>query len=77
MTHLRKRMLEELQRRNYAENTIRSYIRAVELYARHFNRRPDQLGPEHLRQYHLHLIERKLATRTRSCSRSPACGSST
>jgi integrase/recombinase XerD len=64
MTHLRRRMLEELQRRNYAETTIESYIRAVELFARHFSRPPDQLGPEHLRQYHLHLIERKLATNT-------------
>jgi integrase/recombinase XerD len=64
MTHLRQRMLEELQRRNYAETTIESYVRAVELLARHFNRPPDQLGAEHLRQYHLHLIERKLATRT-------------
>ena len=64
MTHLRQRMLEELQRRNYAETTIESYVRAVELFARHFNQAPDQLGPEHLRQYHLHLINRKLATRT-------------
>jgi hypothetical protein len=30
VTHLRKMMLEELQRRNYAETTIRSYIRTVE-----------------------------------------------
>ncbi len=30
MTHLRKMMLEELQRRNYAETTISSYIRIVE-----------------------------------------------
>ena len=30
MTHLRKMMLEELQRRNYAETTINSYIRIVE-----------------------------------------------
>ena len=26
MTHLRKLMLDELQRRNYAQNTVRSYI---------------------------------------------------
>jgi hypothetical protein len=29
-TQLRKMMLEELQRRNYSENTTRCYIRTVE-----------------------------------------------
>ena len=65
MTHLRQRMLEELQRRNYAENTIKSYLRAVADFARYFKTPPDDLGAEHLRQYHLYLIqERKLATQT-------------
>jgi hypothetical protein len=45
VTHLRKIMLEELQRRNYSENTARSYIRTVEDFARRFNRPPDRLGP--------------------------------
>ena len=45
MTQLRKMMLEELQRRNYARHTTRSYIRAVEDFARHFNCSPDRLGP--------------------------------
>ena len=46
MTHLRKMMLEELQRRNYAETTISSYIRIVEDFSRRFQRPPDCLGPK-------------------------------
>ena len=41
MTHLRKLMLEELQRRNYSEHTIRYYLRTVEVFARRFNCPPD------------------------------------
>jgi site-specific recombinase XerD len=44
-------MLEELERRNYAQSTIRAYIRTVEHFARHFHCPPDRLGPEHIRQY--------------------------
>jgi hypothetical protein len=51
VTHLRKLMLEELERRNYAPSTIRAYLRAVEEFVRYFNRPPDQLGPDHIRQY--------------------------
>ena len=35
MTHLRKMMLEELQRRNYAKTTIDCYLRGVEDFSRH------------------------------------------
>ena len=62
MTNLRKRMLEELQRRNYSSETIRLYLFAVKDFAGYFGKNPDKLGPEHLRQYQLHLLnERKLA----------------
>src|SRR5215472_12497168 len=62
MTDLRKRMLEELQRRNYSPETIRLYLFAVKDFAAYFRKRPDRLGPEHLRQYQLYLLnERKLA----------------
>jgi integrase/recombinase XerD len=62
MTDLRKRMLEELQRRNYSPETIRLYLFAVKDFAGYFGQHPDKLGPEHLRQYQLHLLnERKLA----------------
>ena len=65
MTHLRKLMLEELQRRNYAQSTVDTYTSAVEDFARYFNQPPDRLGPEHIRQFQLHLIrDRKLAVNT-------------
>ena len=61
MTHLRKAMLEELQRRNLSPITTRIYLRCVEEFARYFKKPPDQLGPEHIRQYQAHLFtDRKL-----------------
>jgi integrase/recombinase XerD len=65
MTHLRKMMLDELQRRNYSENTVRSYIFAVEEFTRYFGKAPDKLGPEQIREYQAHLFrDRKLAATT-------------
>jgi hypothetical protein len=43
-------MLDELQRRNYSQSTVRSYIYAVEDFANYFHRSPERLGPEHIRQ---------------------------
>ena len=61
MTHLRKVMLEELQRRNMSQITTRIYLRAVEEFAQYFKTPPDRLGLEHVRQYQAHLFrDRKL-----------------
>jgi integrase/recombinase XerD len=65
VTHLRKKMLEELQRRNYSQETTRAYLRTVGAFAKHFHRSPEQLGPEHIRQYQAHLFSvNKLAAHT-------------
>jgi len=65
VTHLRKIMLEELQRRNYAATTVEYYVRAVEGFAKYFGKPPDQLNREHLREYQAFLLrERKLEPRT-------------
>jgi integrase/recombinase XerD len=59
VTHLRKMMLEELQRRNYSQHTTRGYIRTVEDFARRFNRSPDRLGPRHIREYQAELFQKR------------------
>jgi len=56
VTHCRRLMLEELQRRNCSPTTIRSYLYAVERFARHFKCRPDRLNHTHLRAYQVHLL---------------------
>jgi len=62
VTHLRKTMLEELERRNYSQSTVRTYLMTIEDFARYFHQPPDTLGPEHVRQYQAYLFrERKLA----------------
>ncbi len=48
MTHLRQKMLDELQRRNYSQNTVNTYLHAVEDFSRYFHRSPDRLGPDHI-----------------------------
>ena len=62
MTRLRKMMLEELQRRNYSDDTTRNYLRVVTEFAKYFGKSPDKLGPNELRSYQAYLLkERKLA----------------
>ena len=72
MTHLRQLMLDELQRRNYSQSTTRCYLHAVEDFARYFHRSPERLGPDHIRQYQVHLFrDRKLSPGTiglRTCA---------
>jgi site-specific recombinase XerD len=65
VTHLRKMMLEELQRRNYSDNTARYYLSAVAEFAQYFGKSPDQLGPDDLRTFQAYLLkQRKLAVGT-------------
>lgn len=62
MRSLRQRMLEDMQIRNLAINTQDSYIQQVSLFARHFRKSPELLGPEQIRAYQVYLTtEKKLA----------------
>jgi integrase/recombinase XerD len=63
MTSLRRRMIEDMQIRNLTVNTQEAYVQQVSLFARHFNRSPEWLGPAQIRAYQVYLAtEKKLAT---------------
>ena len=65
MTTLRERMMEDMKMRNLAQNTQASYIHRVSMFARHFGRSPETIGPEQIRSYQLYLTtEKKLAPGT-------------
>jgi len=57
MTSLRQRMLDDMRIRNFTQNTQRSYLEQVSRFARHFRRSPEELGPEEVRAYQIHLLE--------------------
>lgn len=61
MTPLRRRMLEDMQIRNYSPHTIDGYLRYVAQFAQHFNTSPDRLGPEHIRTYPLLLLQQQVS----------------
>jgi len=65
MTPLRRRMLEDMQIRNLAENTQSTYLLQVGLFARHFSRSPEALGPDEIRTYQVYLTnEKQLAAKS-------------
>lgn len=68
MTPLRQRMLEDMRLRNFSPETQRSYIHYIAAFAKYFDRSPEELGVEAIREYQLHLIEdRKLSPESVNC----------
>ncbi len=61
MTPLRQRLIDDLRVRNYSPETIKSYVRGVAKLARHFGRSPDQLTPDDLRAFQVHLVDAKVS----------------
>ena len=55
-------MIEDMQVRNLSPHTQDSYVQQVSLFARHFGKSPELLGPEEIRSYQVYLTnEKKLA----------------
>ncbi len=62
MTPLRQRFIEDMQVRGLAPTTQRSYIHYVAEFAKFYNKSPEDLDLEAIRQYEIHLLnERKLS----------------
>lgn len=64
MTTLRQKMIEDMQLHSFADRTQDSYLRAVRQLAEYFNKSPDQISEEELRQYFLYLKNVKKASRS-------------
>lgn len=62
MTALRQRMIEDMKLRNLAPRTIQVYVERVATFAKHFGKSPEQLGPDDVRTYLLHLVKKKKAS---------------
>lgn len=56
MTPLRQRFIDDLRIRNYAVSTIDSYTYHLACFAKFHGRSPEQLGPEEIRAYQVHLV---------------------
>ena len=63
MNALIQRFIEDMQLRDLAEPTQKNYVRAVRYLAEYYDRSPDQISEEELRQYFLYLKTEKKAAR--------------
>lgn len=62
LSPIAQRMAGDMLVRNLAQRTIDCYTYHVERFSKHFGRPLDQLGPEEIRQFQLHLIEVRKAS---------------
>lgn len=61
MTPLRQRLIDDMRLRNYAPKTIEAYVAGVARFAKHFQRSPDQLGPEEVRVFQLEMLRQQVS----------------
>ena len=50
-----QRMVGDMQLRNLADSTIDAYTYHVDKFCQFFGKPADQLGPEEIRQYQIHI----------------------
>jgi len=60
------RFTEDMQLHGMSERTIEMYVRAVRLLSQHYNKSPDKINDEELRQYFLYNKNKRQWSRTAS-----------
>ena len=55
MGQLRNAMLQDMELRQFADNTQRAYLRACRAFAAHFMRSPDEMGTDEVKRFLLDL----------------------
>lgn len=65
MTELRRRMIQDMQLHGLTPGTQQTYVEAIKNLAVHFNKSPDRLSEQEIRDFFLHLTQvRRLAHST-------------
>ncbi len=59
MTPLRKKFIEDMSIRNFAQSTQKTYLGAVTRFAAHFKRCPEEISEAQVRQYLLYLSQER------------------
>jgi site-specific recombinase XerD len=72
MTELFQRFSQDLELRGFAERSVQAYVRAVKLMTEHYNKPPDQISEDELRQYFLY--NKNIRKWSRTASTIAICG---
>jgi site-specific recombinase XerD len=67
MTPLRQKLIDELDLRGYSKHTVLSYVGVLSRLARHFNKSPDKLTDNQLKEYLLWRIRDKKRAASTMC----------
>ena len=59
MSKLKEQMKADLQLKGFKPSTQRTYLREVSYFARYFDKTPEELGKEEVKEYLLHLMNDK------------------
>ena len=68
MSKLKEQMKADLQLNGFKPNTQRTYLREVSNFARYFDKSPEELGKEEVKEYLLHLMKIRSYPRGHSSS---------